>query len=91
MELKWNTFKSCPLCGRESNQFRDWFKNGSVKVARCGSCHFKFLNPYIAPESMVDIYSSTESMTQANEKLSRYYENFDQSETKNTLSIALMF
>lgn len=82
MELTWCKFKCCPLCGRESNQFKAWFEDGSVKVAECSACHFKFLNPYVSPESMVEIYSSTESMTQANEKLGRYYENFETSETK---------
>lgn len=82
MELTWSKFKNCPLCGQDANQFRDWFEDGSVKVAECGACHFKFLNPYVSPESMVEIYSSAESMTRANEKLSRYYENFETSETK---------
>ncbi len=82
MELKWSKFKNCPLCGQDANQFKDWFEDGSVKVAECGACHFKFLNPYVSPESMAEIYSSAESMTRANKKLSRYYENFETSETK---------
>jgi len=41
-----------------------------------------FLNPYLSAESMLEFYSSKESMGAASERLSRYYKDFEGSQTE---------
>ena len=82
LETTLRHFETCPLCGASKENFRNWFESGYVKVAKCSSCQFRFLNPYLSPESMIKIYSSRQSMTAANEKLESYYEDFEGSDTE---------
>ena len=81
-EITWRRFETCPLCGASKTNFQNWFEYDAVKVQKCSSCQFRFLNPYLSPESMIKIYSSRQSMASANEKLEKYYEDFEGSETE---------
>ena len=82
LEMAWCRFETCPLCGASEANFQNWFAYDSVKAQKCSSCRFRFLNPYLSPESMIKIYSSHLSMAAVNEKLEKYYEDFEGSETE---------
>lgn len=78
--MEWCFFEKCPLC--QGIKFRKRFDLGSLKVFRCQSCGLQFLNPYVAPKSMVEVYASTEAMQEANPLLGHYYDLIEGSPTE---------
>lgn len=74
MSINWSTFASCPLCDAGPERFSGLLKLDSVRVQRCVSCGLMFLNPYVGPDSMREIYSSGEMMARVSDRLRHYYE-----------------
>ena len=89
LNLQWRTFDRCPLCKAGKDLFQKWFESDFVHVAKCARCGFKFLNPYVSPQSMLEIYSSSESMSSVNKKLTHYYDHFEGSKTENCFRVSL--
>lgn len=64
--------KACPACGREHSR-RLLFKLRNTNLYQC-VCGLKFIDPSLTEESMMQIYQSTEELSQVNPVLSHYYE-----------------
>lgn len=78
--MEWHVFNGCPLCGRR--EFVSQFDLGTVKVAQCAGCRLSFLNPYLSPESMAEVYSTTGTLQQTNPLLSHYYSSLQGTQTE---------
>lgn len=79
--MEWNFFDQCPLCG--SKRFGPQFNLDTVKVSQCTACRLSFLNPYLSPTSMAEVYSTTRAMQQANPFLGHYYGSLEGSQTED--------
>ncbi len=72
LEKYFETTSKCPLCNSEN--LIDFFKINKLNFNECKLCHFRFMNPYLSNQGMRILYENSETLSQINPALERYYE-----------------